>query len=303
MRKKLFLCSVLILLFANGAFAGDGAYRRTKDGKTLVWDNYPTSGERAEWSGKGDEDGYATGQGTLTWYKPKRSIFTIAERHEVVVADHVSGKMVRGKFEGPVVSVDANGKTTHATFVSGNRTSDWAAGPPPGPSRTGTPKRTSKSVAAATSGATGLPSPGSSESVRERSDATGPIEQNVSPPAKETATPVNDSLRSIAVPPSSLNLSRDASPEASIPPTTSSSPTTGPSLATADVIQLADAEARVNGHVLREYQNPRARYIEVSDTWLVSYDQKPTDGTPKGSKHFNVIVEDKTQKTSIAADR
>ncbi len=285
MRKKLILCSVLILLFANGAFAGDGAYRRTKDGKTLVWDNYPTSGERAEWSGKRDEDGYATGQGTLTWYKPKRSIFTIAERHEVVVADHVSGKMVRGKLEGPVVSVDANGKTTHATFVSGNRTSDWAAGPPPGPSRTGTPKRTSKSVAAATSG------------------ATGPIEQNVSPPSKETATPVNDSLRSIAVPPSSLNLSRDASPEASIPPTTSSSPTTGPSLATADVIQLADAEARVTGHVLREYQNPRARYIEVSDTWLVSYDQKPTDGTPKGSKHFNVIVEDKTQKTSIAADR
>jgi hypothetical protein len=44
-----------------------------------------------------------------------------------------SGKMVRGKLDGPVVNVDANGKTVRGTFVNGTKASDWGNGPAPVP--------------------------------------------------------------------------------------------------------------------------------------------------------------------------
>ena len=50
-----------------------------------------------------------------------------------------TGKMVRGKFQGLVVNVDADGQTSHGTFVNGAKTSDWIAGPPPSPSQQSTP--------------------------------------------------------------------------------------------------------------------------------------------------------------------
>jgi hypothetical protein len=40
------------------------------------------------------------------------------------------GNMVRGKFNGPV-NVHSNGKTGHAIFADGKRTSRWASGPAP----------------------------------------------------------------------------------------------------------------------------------------------------------------------------
>src|SRR5436309_16083982 len=39
--------------------------------------------------------------------------------------------MVRGKFQGLVVNVDANGRTFHGTFVNGTKSSDWIGGSPP----------------------------------------------------------------------------------------------------------------------------------------------------------------------------
>src|SRR5262245_55568546 len=65
--RLLFVCSVL-LLFASDAF-GAGSYQRTRDGKTLVWNDSPKRGEEATWSGKRDKNGFAVGSGTLTWYK------------------------------------------------------------------------------------------------------------------------------------------------------------------------------------------------------------------------------------------
>src|SRR5207249_2945179 len=47
------------------------------------------------------------------------------------VINRYSGKMVRGKFDGPVVNVDASGKTFHGTFVNGTKANDWVAGPLP----------------------------------------------------------------------------------------------------------------------------------------------------------------------------
>jgi len=54
-------------VFAGAAF-GEGTYQRTKDGKTMVWNNDPTPGDAATWFGDRDGEGYATKVGTLTWY-------------------------------------------------------------------------------------------------------------------------------------------------------------------------------------------------------------------------------------------
>ena len=137
--RCLFVCSALLLLVvANGAYAtDDGTYTRTKDGKTLVWDSHPMPGEAVEWSGQRDKDGYATGHGTVTWYKPEHSKYTFVKKSRLVVDGRYSGKMVRGKLEGTVVREDpvptvrwnANPfRTFHATFVGGKRTGDWIAG-------------------------------------------------------------------------------------------------------------------------------------------------------------------------------
>ena len=48
-----------------------------------------------------------------------------------VVINRYSGKMVRGRFDGPVVNVDARGKMFHGTFVKGTKANDWVAGPLP----------------------------------------------------------------------------------------------------------------------------------------------------------------------------
>jgi len=62
--RSLFVCSAF-LLFASVAY-GAGSYQRTRDGKTLVWNDSPKRGEEATWSGKRDKNGFAAGSGTLT---------------------------------------------------------------------------------------------------------------------------------------------------------------------------------------------------------------------------------------------
>ena len=134
--RRVFVCSALLLLFANAAYGG--RYQRTKDGKTHVWNNLRGWGEEATWSGDRDPDGYATGEGTLTWYRVERKMLTGSNIPSgwgpSFPVSSYSGKMVRGKFDGPVVSVDAYGKKLYATFANGNKVSDWAAGPAPTPS-------------------------------------------------------------------------------------------------------------------------------------------------------------------------
>ena len=134
--RCLFVCTTL-LLFANGAYGG-GTYQRTRDRRTLIWNNSPRRDHEATWSGKRDSNGFAAGYGTLTWYKVQPAIVTgsnipSARGRAVgaVVINRFSGKMVRGKFDGPVVNVDASGKMFHGTFVKGTKANDWVAGPLP----------------------------------------------------------------------------------------------------------------------------------------------------------------------------
>jgi len=102
-----------------GAALGEGTYQRTKDGKAIVWNNDPKPGDTATWFGDRDGEGYATKIGTLTWYTANGALFA-----------RYFGNMVRGKFDG-MVNVHSKGKTGHAIFVDGQRTTRLAAGRAP----------------------------------------------------------------------------------------------------------------------------------------------------------------------------
>lgn len=123
--RFLFHCAALLLF--TGIALAEGKYQLTRDDKTTVWNNNPKAGESAAWNGDRDSDGYATGFGTLTWYTASSNIYA-----------RFYGHMVRGKFDGQV-NVHTKGKTGHAVFTDGKRSSRWATGP--APSRKGATKR------------------------------------------------------------------------------------------------------------------------------------------------------------------
>lgn len=134
--RCLFVCTTL-LLFANGAYGG-GTFQHTRDRRTVIWNNNPRPDDEATWSGERDSNGFAKGYGTLTWYKVQRGVVTGSNIPSsggrtvgAVVINRYSGKMARGRFDGPVVNVDASGKMFHGTFVNGIKANDWVAGPPP----------------------------------------------------------------------------------------------------------------------------------------------------------------------------
>jgi hypothetical protein len=118
------LISSAIFLFANGVDAG--VYQRTKDGKTLVWNNFPSDDDIAVWSGKRDADGYATGKGTLSWYKSEKAFqtgsFLPGKGSAMVAVISYSGTMVHGKLNGPVIGVDPDGKKMRLAFADGIKT-------------------------------------------------------------------------------------------------------------------------------------------------------------------------------------
>src|SRR6266436_586165 len=121
---------LLLLILAKGALA-DGAYQRTDDRKkTLVWNNNPKPDDTATWSGGRDAEGYATGPGTLQWFRTDRSFTTgsnVFSPKKTLISSY-SGTMVHGKFSGGVMTVD-HGTTYHATFVDGHNNGPWTAGP------------------------------------------------------------------------------------------------------------------------------------------------------------------------------
>jgi ketosteroid isomerase-like protein len=195
--RSLFVCGAL-LLFASVA-SGAGSYQRTRDGKTLVWNESPEAGEEATWSGKRDKNGFATGPGILTWYIVEPTIVTgsniLDTRRYAVVISRYSGKMVRGKFKGPVTYIDANGKTLQVISVNeANR---------PSPRQKATPVRTTKVRAAPTAEKT--PTPASRQTVMQTPERTSaPVtpeparEQSPSPIVEEPQTAVPPETATLA---------------------------------------------------------------------------------------------------------
>lgn len=247
-RFAIFVCCALLLALAGVALGAGGTYQRTKDGNTIVWNDHPKPGETADWSGKRDREGYATGFGTLIWSTAKGAEYA-----------RYLGNMVRGKFDGPV-NVHSKGKTAHAFFVEGGRTTGWARGPAPssavstsetraaepqapeetGPETTITSrsslfapgavrpiehvgqkpesvhKQTSKRAEAVAPRRSQLPS--ADDELRSSSLVRENAKESVSPPIEPTPLPmiaaptpsarerkdVDDSLKSLVAPPSSL---------------------------------------------------------------------------------------------------
>jgi hypothetical protein len=125
---------------------------------------------------------------------------------------------------------------------------------------------------------------------------------NIQPSANET--PVDDSIRTLTGPPSSLRAKAPAEPVAS-PPLAQSAPSiapasapasAGPKLNAVQAMDIADIEAREKGVDLGEYQLPKAEYNATDDTWSVSYIGRDGD---RGGKHLSVVVQDKSGKAEV----
>ena len=94
----------------------------------MVWNSLRGVAQDVTWSGLRDVKGYATGQGTLTWYR-------LGE-----VVNSYTGKMVKGKFEGTVIREQGNTRL-QATFVDGEKAGGWSE-----PGSTSVPSPTPTSV-------------------------------------------------------------------------------------------------------------------------------------------------------------
>lgn len=142
----------------------------------------------------------------------------------------------------------------------------------------------------------------SSKTANTESPATSHPSSLIPPPsAKET--PVDNSLRTLTGPPSSLHV--NAPPETNPPtqiPTPSTAavspppPPTGPKLTAVQAMDISDIEARTKGYDLGEYELPKAEYNAASDTWSVSYVGRDAD---KASKKLSVTIQDKTGKAEV----
>jgi len=279
----LFVCATLLVLV--DVARGDGTYQRTRNGRTLVWNNYPKPSDEATWSGSRDRERYARGFGTLTWYKRESGFArpTLYARYW--------GNMVGGKFNGPV-NVHSKRQTHHAIFADGVRATRWATGP--AASRAYAKWRTA--IARQNIGpeppAQGPSSPRDESVSPRRPDRTGGAAQ----PSERWPDPgIDDSLQLLVWPPRSLRMRSVG--------TKSAPPFANARLTKEEVVDLADTAARSRGYDLAEYQRPEPQYDPADQAWSLLYDQKPVDGTAEIGKHFSVAVSDKTKRTVLVAGR
>ncbi|HEY4285005.1 MAG TPA: hypothetical protein VGM62_18220 [Chthoniobacterales bacterium] len=320
------LCCGLLLWPAAIARA-DGLYQRTRDGKTLVWNDSPKPGDSAKWAGDRDNEGYATGFGTLTWYTSDQHDKKPNER----VYAYYFGNVVHGKLNGPV-NGHSKGVTSHALFVQGKRTTRWASGPAPSwriPQAT--PEGPNETLAAATiekakpvesnpprttydRPASNRPIPdfhslhqesvAAPPDVAEGPDATareaaGQSTAALSPQSKPKIE-MDASLRSLTGPPLAL---RDDVESASQSESNAkeSSPPTAPQLSKQDAIELADAQAQQRGYDPAKYRRPDPQFDATDNTWTLSYEKEPNDDTASSDKRLTIAIDDKTKRTAIVA--
>jgi hypothetical protein len=118
----LFVCVTLLVLV--DVARGEGAYQRTRNGRTFVWNNHPKTGDQATWSGGRDREGYARGFGTLIWYTKETGSAKPA------LYARYWGRMIGGKFNGPV-NVHSKKKSHYAIFDDGARVTRWSTGTAP----------------------------------------------------------------------------------------------------------------------------------------------------------------------------
>jgi len=153
------------------------------------------------------------------------------------------------------------------------------------------------------------------QEVTEQTPAEGPAEKVEAPKLKAESnvpsssapaanqTPVDDSIRTLMGPPSSL---RSGSPKPETNPTapaasppaateTAQTPPDGPKLTAVEAMDISDIEARTRGYDLGDYELPKAEYNATNDTWSISYAGRQSDK----AKKFSVTVQDKSGKAEI----
>jgi len=202
-RRLLVYSGLLALLITGTAFAG--RYQRTKDGRTRVWNENPKPGDLVTWSGARDAKGYATGYGTVTWFRPQNEVETgshIARERYYIVSRRESGMMVQGKFEEAPAAAEP--KRKERTEISEQRTPSHveAAATKPQP----------RPVQEKTTSSTPTPSP---TQVNDSLDSLMhvPSSLKLNPPTDTSPLPSNPSPT--ATPDTSLQLSPASSPSPS----------------------------------------------------------------------------------------
>lgn len=84
-------------------------YMVTFDGRALIWNNSPKADDVASWTGPVDPEGFATGNGVLSWHKGQRFV------------TGYQGTMIRGKLEGRTLSIDADGTRSVRIWKNGKK--------------------------------------------------------------------------------------------------------------------------------------------------------------------------------------
>lgn len=323
MWRTIFYCAALLsILSATAAVAGQ--YQPTKDGKVIVWNDDPLPGDAATWFGDRDKEGYATGVGELTWYTGDGELFA-----------RYFGNMERGKFNG-AVNAHSRGKTVHATFVEGKRSTGWIAGRATlADRRKSAPVKTTPTTPQlAKADATirdDRPQPDLAKAMQD-SPAEGPAmaakEKPAPPrppegkpqtavvdahkddtpkpaPAQKESKPREDAPKNgetpdvsdFLGPPSALR--RDPlveAPSTAPEPDVASSPSAA-QLTSDEAVAIADSEARARGFDLNSYDRPKADYSKVKGKWSLVYQLK--DRNVDAPPHVDVTVDDDTKKVEI----
>lgn len=262
----------LILIAASPVYAAK--YERTLDGKTKIWRGTSRRTLQASWSGDRDEKGYATGRGTLTWFRTQKtwetgSLLPSVKYFEV---SQYTGKMVEGKLEGSVVYEDARGKKYHAKFAEGQKTSDWVAGSGSSKKRSeeteSRPKVAEAPAEPPPPAEAPAPEPKIEQHVAEKQPSPAPVadkqsspvaarEVSATHPSEPAATPerTEESLRSLAMPPSSLRVA--SLNERSTPPAPGAAAETAKTAdqAAAPSVSVNDDDARAIAALDSEYHS------------------------------------------------
>jgi ketosteroid isomerase-like protein len=223
---------------------GATKYDRTIDGKTKIGQDAPERGLQATWTGERDEHGYATGRGTLTWFRVRHNWETGSQLpgSKYTQVSQYTGKMVEGRLEGQVVVVDAKGRTFHTKFAEGEKAGDWVAGEPnkrkseedstapkvaavkPRPSPPAAPPAPAVVSASEPPPPAEAPPPSPKLDQHVASQPAPKLAEQTPPASASQQSPVTtdkseSSLRSLAMPPTSLRV-------ASLQPSAAASPAT-----------------------------------------------------------------------------
>ena len=262
-------------------YAGPG-YRYASGHKVLIWNDLPAQDSIVTWSGARDDQGYATGPGTLSFFQENWAKYTTGSNiphGKPVLVRKLTGTMVKGKFTGMVSLSMPAGAYSHVKYADGSPSGKWLDGPAPEvKSKKALAEKSASPIEKAEreSPAEG-PSPAEAIATSKSAGDT-PVEI-----VRGSASPGSESLRSLTAPPSSL-------------------PKNDAKLSRAEAIRNADEQAITAGFNVGEYQSRKVSYDAGQARWTVSYEQAggSDSSDPARPKHFTINVDDKTGQASLA---